>query len=113
MDIENFRDFQTQVQPFNTALLFPRIGLNSVSNYSTTKENSIEKQLDNLFPEQKHEDKTIKRTKELLGNLANKFSDDEAQTIATEIEYLCETWLDTYERTIFKGKTLNELLNIV
>lgn len=113
MDTYNFNNLQPHIQPFNTALLFPRIGLNTNLNYSTTKENSIEKQLDNLFPEQKHEDKTIKRTKELLGNLANKFSDDEVQTIATEIQYLCETWLDTYERTIFKGKTLNELLNIV
>lgn len=111
MDTYNFRELQTNIQSFNTALLFPRIGSNTNLNYSTTKENPIEKQLDDLFPEQKHEDKTIKRTKELLGNLVNKFSDYEIQTIATEIEYLCETWLDTYERTIFKGQTLNELLN--
>lgn len=112
MDTYNFNQIQTHIQPFNPAFFFPRIRSNNIQTYSTTKENSIEKQLDNLFPEQLREDKTVKRTKELLGNLPGKFSEDEIQTIATEIQYLCETLLDAYERTIFDGKTLNELLNI-
>lgn len=71
----------------------------------------IDKALDTIFPEQQHEDKTIKRAKEILGDLGKKMTNDEIKTLVAEIQYLCETWLDKYERNIFKGMTLNEFLN--
>ena len=102
---------QSTIAPLNTTLLFPRLPTIPSINHSTTKENSVEQQLDALFPEQRHEDKTVKRTKEILGDLAKEFGNEEIQVIATEVQYLCETWLDVFERSVFKGQTLNELLN--
>lgn len=100
------------MEPMNTAALFPRIGFETLQHYEQRSERSVEEQLNAIFPEQTHKNKLVKRTKEILGDLTSGMSEDEVQTIATEVEYLCETWLDRYEEKIFSGKTLNELLNI-
>lgn len=52
----------------------------------------------------------IDKARELLGKQSNDLSDDQLKDNLVEIAYLIECWLDDYERTIFKGKTLNELL---
>lgn len=52
----------------------------------------------------------LKKTKKILGELALELSDEELKTIVTEIQFLADTWLDEFERGIFAGKTLNELL---
>ena len=36
--------------------------------------------------------------------------DIESQVVLTEIKYLCQTWLDEFEKDIFKGKTLSQIL---
>ena len=72
---------------------------------------SVSDSLDALFPEQKHEDKKIQRAKEILGPLANEFTLDQLKNVVIEIQYLAESWLDDFEREIFKGKTLKELLH--
>ncbi|KKP87931.1 MAG: hypothetical protein UR93_C0027G0008, partial [Berkelbacteria bacterium GW2011_GWA2_35_9] len=35
----------------------------------------------------------------------------ELNDVITEVEYLTESWLDEYERNIFDGLTLQELLH--
>lgn len=67
--------------------------------------------LNKLFPEQKREDKTIKQARTILGGLIDKFSSEELQEVIILLQYLTETWLDMYEKELFNGKTLNELLN--
>jgi hypothetical protein len=79
--------------------------------YNSTTNKSIERYLDDLFPEQKREDKTIKRTKEILGSLGNKMTEDQMQDVASEVQFLITTWLDEFERQIFNGQTLKELLH--
>ncbi len=54
----------------------------------------------------------LEGAKEILGTLTDQFTLDELKVIITEIKYLAESWLDDFERGIFDGKTLNELLNI-
>jgi len=81
------------------------------SNNPSVSENSPLDLLNKMFPEQEHKNKTVKRTLEILGDLSDKLSVDEIQTMIVETEYLCETLLDDYEKKIFKGKTLKELLN--
>ena len=66
--------------------------------------------LDDFFPEQRY-DKKIQKAKEILGPLCNAFTSDQLTDIVTEIQYLCESWLDDYERNVFDGKTLKELLH--
>ncbi|MBT3249996.1 MAG: hypothetical protein HN912_02975 [Candidatus Pacebacteria bacterium] len=77
----------------------------SVSSVSTTQT------LDQMFPEQKREEKQIKRAKEALGMLAHEISAEELRQTVAEVEYLTEVWLDELERSIFDGLTLRELLH--
>ncbi|MBI3485655.1 hypothetical protein HY025_01780 [Candidatus Daviesbacteria bacterium] len=72
---------------------------------------SLKESLDNLFPEQKYEEKNLQRTKEILGELANDFSSEQLKDAITEVQYLAESWLDDFEREVFGGLTLKELLH--
>jgi len=72
---------------------------------------SIKKSLDELFPEQLLEEKNLKKTKEILGELAEECTEEELQDVVAKTQYLCENWLDAFERSIFGEKTLQELLH--
>ena len=52
----------------------------------------------------------LEKAREILGELAAELSDEELKTIVTEVQFLADSWLDEFERGIFAGKTLNELL---
>lgn len=67
-------------------------------------------QLNNLFSEQDKQKKTIQEAREILGESASALTDDQVYDLASEIQYLADTWLEEYERTIFDGKTLDETL---
>lgn len=71
----------------------------------------INKSLDELFPEQQHDGKKIQKAKQILGSLVNDFTDEQLKYTVSEVEYLTESWLDEFERQIFEGLTLNELLH--
>lgn len=72
---------------------------------------SFTQSLNDLFPEQAYQEKDIQKTKEILGDLANEFTNEQIQDVVSEIQYLTESWLDDFERKIFKGLTLKELLH--
>ena len=72
---------------------------------------SLRKSLDELFPEQKHEDRSIQEAKRILGRRADKFTQEQLKDTITEIKYLVSTWLDDFERELFEGQTLKELLH--
>lgn len=67
--------------------------------------------LNELFPEQQYEDKDIQKAKQILGEVVNQFTSEELKVAMTEIQYLVDTWVDDFEREIFEGKTLRELLH--
>jgi len=52
----------------------------------------------------------IEEARKVLGIVAKDFTDEEFKNECVKISYLTETWLDEYERSIFGGKTLRELL---
>ncbi len=72
---------------------------------------STEQSLEKIFPEQKYEEKRLKQAKDALGLLGYELSAIELETVVMEVEFLMETWLDEFERHIFKGLTLQELLH--
>jgi hypothetical protein len=72
---------------------------------------SISNSLNSLFPEQQYDDKDIQKAKQILGDVANQFSSEELKVVVTEIQYLVSTWIDDFEKEIFDGKTLRELLH--
>lgn len=71
----------------------------------------IKDSLEALFPEQQYDDKDIQKVKEILGPIANQFSQPELRDIVAETQFLISSWLDDFERGIFNGLTLNELLH--
>ena len=72
---------------------------------------TLKESLDNLFPEQQYEEKNIQKVKEILGELAGEFTQAQLKDTVTEVRFLTETWLVDFERKIFGGLTLQELLH--
>lgn len=72
---------------------------------------TISKSMDVLFPEQKHEDRDLQKAKDILGDVAKEFTTEQLKDALTEIQFLCESWLDDFEREVFNGLTLQELLH--
>ena len=54
---------------------------------------------------------TLEEARKALGETGKNMSDDEVLTMANNLQVLADSWLESYERTIFKGRTVNELLN--
>jgi hypothetical protein len=69
-------------------------------------------QINNLFNEQDQQQKTILEAREILGDSAKELSDEQVYDLVNEIQYLVDSWLEEYEKKVFDGKTLNELLNL-
>lgn len=87
------------------------IGLEQKELGLVTIPQSTEQSLAQLFPEQKYEERRLKQAKDALGLLGYGLSAIELETVVMEVEFLTETWLDEFERNIFKGLTLQELLH--
>ena len=81
------------------------------SSTKITTPESITALLNALFPEQAQEEKELKQVKAILGNLTQTLSIDEIHILITEIQYLVNFWLDTYEKEVFKGKSIKDILN--
>ena len=70
----------------------------------------LKESLDNIFPEQEY-DKRLQKAKEVLRALTSELSTQQLRDVVSEVQYLVSSWLDDFEREIFKGKTLKELLH--
>ncbi len=87
-----------------------------IKNQPVAEDNTVNPQatIDNLlngiFPKQSEENNVI-RTKRLLGKTAENISDEQIGIIVTEFQFLIDTWLDEYEKGVFNGMTLKEILN--
>jgi serine protease inhibitor len=64
--------------------------------------------LNEMFPEQTREDKTLQRAKEILGK---DYSTEDVKSLIASFEYLIENWLEQYERKVFNNKTVKEILH--
>ena len=78
---------------------------------SQEKSSAIKFALDKIFPEQLYEDKDTKIIRALLGESSSTYSTEDLNNIISEMQFLITTWLDEYERSLFDGLTLNELLH--
>ncbi len=72
---------------------------------------TLKNSLDDLFPEQRYMEKDMRRSKEILAGLSDAFTPEQLNDEIAKVKYLCEHWLDDFEKQIFKGSTLKELLN--
>ena len=65
--------------------------------------------LDSIFPTRQEETK-IAKARRILEEVASDLSDEELEIYLIKFEFLLDTWLDTFEKQILDGKTLNQLL---
>ena len=72
----------------------------------------IETAINQIFPLQSEENKTL-RMRKALGESAKSLSNEQIETIAVEFQFLIDSWMDEYEKDVFSGKTLKEVLNDV
>lgn len=67
--------------------------------------------LNKMFPENRTEDKELLKVKQILGEKAAEFTPEQMKELMSKVQYLIESWLNDYERKIFNGQTLHELLS--
>ncbi len=77
---------------------------------SSNPQASIEQALNAIFPQQAEENK-ISKTRRNLGETAKTLSDEQIECINAEFQFLIDTWLDEYEKDVFEGMTLKEIIN--
>lgn len=53
---------------------------------------------------------TIKEARKVLGQRVRGLSDHQVEDIIAQFQCLADGWLDNFERSIFKSKTVKELL---
>ena len=70
---------------------------------------SLETTLNRIFPLDTEETKYAS-AKGKLGETAKIFTDEQVKIMVTDFQYLIEIWLDEFEKEVFSGKTLKELL---
>lgn len=69
----------------------------------------ISNALDRVFSTQREESK-VDKTRRIMGSLTNDLSDEELEVYITEFQYLIDEWLDCFERQVFDGQTLKQVL---
>jgi hypothetical protein len=52
----------------------------------------------------------LQKTRRIMGNTVTDLSDDELEVYITEFQHLIDYWLDTFEKQIFDGMTLQQVL---
>lgn len=80
-----------------------------VKTFSSSQCKSLESALKTIFPSQKDESRLIK-ARRILGEIALDIPDEELERNLTEFQFLLDSWLDSFEKQVFNGKTLDQLL---
>ena len=70
---------------------------------------AFESSFNSLLPELQEESK-IQQARGILGDTAKDMTDEELSVYLTQFEYLLEGWLDSYEKQLFNGLTLQQML---
>jgi len=53
---------------------------------------------------------SVRKARKVLGQRARGLSDHQLEDIIAQFQCLADGWLNSFERSIFKGKTVKELL---
>ena len=70
---------------------------------------SLDNALSAIFPSTEQNNIIIK-TRRHLGEVGKKMSDAEIKNLASEFQFLIDSWLDMFEKETFQGKTLKEIM---
>lgn len=66
--------------------------------------------LNQQFQAQNSQLKLVQEARDILGQDASSLTDSQVEDLVHEVQYLVDTWLEEYEKKIFEGKTLKELI---
>ena len=70
---------------------------------------SLDNALSAIFPTTE-QDNIITKTRRHLGDIGKEMSDAEIKNLASEFQFLIDSWLDMFEKDTFQGKTLKEIM---
>jgi hypothetical protein len=62
-----------------------------------------------IFPTQQEENR-IQKARRVMGDDIKDLTDEDLDVYLTEFNFLLDSWLDDYERSVFDNKTLQQLL---
>lgn len=101
----------TELQLFDTKELNPTVIKQNVSSVSPlyNPQKSLEETLNSILPNHQEETK-IQKGRRILGEVASEITDEKLEIFLTEAQYLLDTWLDSFEKDIFNGLTLKQIL---
>ncbi|GEM_PF-2579093 len=68
--------------------------------------------LNEIFEDQNSQQKRVLEAREILGDSAKDLTDDQVFELVSNVQFLADIWEEEFEKEIFGGKTLNELLGI-
>lgn len=81
-------------------------------NYPTFEKQGTYDKLNELFEDQNSQQKRVQEAREILGDSAKDLTDDQVFELVSNVQFLADIWEDEFEKEIFGGKTINELLGI-
>ncbi len=106
---------QTELQLFNlrglnpTLIKQPDIKENNAVSTLYNPQKSLGKGLNAFFPTHEEETK-LQKSRRVLGEISSEVSDEQLEVFITGIQFLLDGWLDNFERKMFDGLTLNQIL---
>ena len=77
---------------------------------SYNPQQTIETAINNIFPLDSEENKTL-RIRKALGNTAQSLSNEQIEIATIQFQFLIDSWMDEFEKEVFSGLTLKEVLN--
>ena len=106
---------QTELQLFNprglnpTLIRQPGIKENNAVSTLHNPQKSLEEGLNALFPTHEEETK-LQKARRVLGGISSEVTDEQLEVFLTEVQFLLDSWLDSFERKMFNGITLKQIL---
>lgn len=76
---------------------------------SMEADRSIQTAIQRIFPDKQEETRLV-LTRRIMGETVAALSDHDLEVFVTEFQFLIDSWLDEFERSIYNGLTLKQLL---
>ena len=96
--------------PENTSISSQEID-NKITSSQFNQLDTYDKLNEHLNTQDKQQ-KTVEKARQLLGKDGNSLTDEESYNLYTEIKFLTDSWVEEFERGVFNGKSLKELLGV-
>ena len=95
--------------PTATKLPTSRSKVNNLSASLHQHTASIDTALQGIF-KSTHEESRIQQVRRIMGGSLDSLSDEELEVCITEFQHMLDEWFDVFERDLFDGQTLKQVL---